>query len=188
VSKTIADMTAEIREVNVAKGWRPAEGGPGENTWGDYIALLHSEVSEALEAYRDHRLADATGRPAGVFIDGLAKPEGVGSELADVLIRLLDMADVFEHPPLTSHAELNSIYSAPVPATSFGDSMSWLHQRISDAWLDPMKLPMVLRRLVAVARKYEIDLDAEYERKIAYNRTRSFQHGGRTLAGEVGSA
>lgn len=122
---TIRELTDKVRRINIEKGWRPAEGGPGANTFGDYVALLHSEVSEALEAYRDHRLADATAdEPIGHGgTPILAKPEGVGSELADVLIRLVDMADVFG-----------------------------------------------------------IDLEREVTRKIAYNRTRPHQHGGRTLA------
>lgn len=132
--KTIPEITAEVRLINIEKGWRSAGGGPGGNTFGDYIALLHSELSEALEAYRDHRLADATGPREEVWtqekfqpavLEGYRepKPEGVGSELADVLIRLVDMCDVFG-----------------------------------------------------------IDLAAEYERKVTFNRTRPFQHGGRTLA------
>jgi NTP pyrophosphatase (non-canonical NTP hydrolase) len=123
--KTIPEMTAEVRAVNVQKGWRSADGGPGSNTFGDYIALLHSELSEALEAFRDWRLQDMTAAfPSDDAPKGaLPKPEGVGSEMADVLIRLLDMCDVFG-----------------------------------------------------------IDLQAEYERKVAYNRTRPYQHGGRTLA------
>jgi NTP pyrophosphatase (non-canonical NTP hydrolase) len=112
----LREMAIEVRDVNTALGWRE-EG----KTFGDYIALLHSELSEALEAYRDHRLADATDTERWNAA-GLCKPEGVGSELADVLIRLLDMADF-----------------------------------------------------------YGLDLAAEYQRKIAYNRSREFQHGGRTV-------
>jgi len=186
--KTLRQMTEEIRVVNVEKGWRPAGGGPGSNTLGDYIALLHSEVSEALEAYRDHRLEDAT--PVGTCAFGEcdnhpAKPEGVGSELADVLIRLLDMADVFG-VRVSGYEYLSDIREhRPDPrimVTTFGDWMAWLHYEIGGALMSADRLAVVLRTLVTVARRYGIDLDVEYARKIAYNRTRAFQHGGRTLA------
>jgi NTP pyrophosphatase (non-canonical NTP hydrolase) len=188
---TLGQITAEVREVNIAHGWRPAEGGPGENTWGDYIALMHSEVSEALEAYRDYRLTDAT-EPYDLIDpetgkDVPAKPEGVGSEFADVLIRLVDMADVFGIR-LSGYDHLTDLRAhAPdsrLSVVTFGDHMMWLHREISDAVLSPARLALVLRALDTIARKYGIDLEAEYVRKIAYNRTRVWQHGGRTLAGE----
>lgn len=138
--KTLREMALEVYDNNVKHGWR-GDGSPSRS-FVEEIALLHSEVSEALEAYRDHGLDDVT-MDAGsthLFKQGgtgccaicddlpdqgehaLPKPEGVGSELADVLIRLLDTA------------YFNGV-----------------------------------------------DLQQEYERKMAYNRTRPFRHGGKRI-------
>lgn len=106
---TITVMTQWVREVNERNGWhddaRPISAD---------IALLHSEVSEAYEAYRDGGL-DATVEYRNPVTDNYAivpkgdindytwrnqgivgKPLGVASELADILIRLLDTADRLE--------------------------------------------------------------------------------------------
>jgi NTP pyrophosphatase (non-canonical NTP hydrolase) len=72
-----------VYAVNEANGWFESD-----RTVGDDTALLHTEVSEMFEAYRDGGLGDQTAAPNA---DGTpVKPEGFGSEAADVLIRLLD--------------------------------------------------------------------------------------------------
>lgn len=74
-----ADFAKEIHENAVAHGFWD-----NERNFGEMIALIHSEASEALEAYREVPVQEPAYRDA----DG--KPEGWMVELADVIIRCLD--------------------------------------------------------------------------------------------------
>lgn len=66
----------------LSKGWHDMD--LPERSFGDIIALIHSELSEALEEYRaGHDPQEIYGQ-----VDG--KPEGIPIELADVLIRIFD--------------------------------------------------------------------------------------------------
>ena len=102
----IADTTQRIMNTNEMVGWNQ------KITFGEMMALLHSEVSEALEAWRVNGLRDTTR----VHVPGTAlpKPEGVGSEFADILIRLL----TFSHScgiDLINEVERKMDYNATRP-------------------------------------------------------------------------
>lgn len=79
---TIQELVTAAYNNAVDKGWHEQPRSIGEE-----IALIHSELSEALEEARDSRPLIEIYRKGDS-----PKPEGFPVELADAMIRIFDMA------------------------------------------------------------------------------------------------
>ncbi|GIM47007.1 hypothetical protein DNHGIG_25560 [Collibacillus ludicampi] len=74
----INELVKEAHQMAIDKGWYEEP-----RTFGEIIALVHSELSEALEDFRAGR------RINEIYYEG-DKPCGIPIELADVVIRIFD--------------------------------------------------------------------------------------------------
>jgi hypothetical protein len=74
----INEMATQIRTTAILHGWEETE-----RPMGDWIALAHTELSEAYEDHRNNHL------PEEIWYNEDGKPEGILVELADCIIRCL---------------------------------------------------------------------------------------------------
>ena len=179
----LAELQKEAHAIAVAHGWWDKE-----RTFGDLIALVHSELSEALEAYRWDGLAWQTATEQH-------PPEGVQFELADVVIRVADMAEHYNMGLVSVFPKWSDGYL--MPEAPFGEQIAFAHLLLTETYLlFQHGIPLVedvsaetweeaLCNCVAfiqrMAELYGIDLEAAIEAKMEYNRTRSYRHGGKVL-------
>jgi len=76
----LPSIQKEVHRLAIEKGWYETE-----RTIPELLCLIHSEISEALEEYRN-------GNDKFRIEDG-GKPSGLPIELADAIIRICDMAE-----------------------------------------------------------------------------------------------
>lgn len=152
-------------------GYRPMDGdlvatpegqaavSPIRRNFGEVLALIHSEVSEALEDYRDGRAPSETHYtwtlPANF-------PYRVTMTQGGWIVK----------GPLGTQQELDQ-----------GQFLNLL--RIHKVELKPAGIPSefadVIIRVLDACAAYGIDIDKAIAEKMAYNKTRPYKHGGRVI-------
>lgn len=140
------------------------------------IALLHSEISEAFEDYRNHKMELE-------FLER-GKPVGLPSEVADICIRIFDLYGRHSYynsePFIYLHDERlkgkkisNWIYKFH-RILYFVDDLSMPGKSYDFQTLDNL-----LGLICMFCDEFNIDLENAIEVKIAYNLGRPHMHGGK---------
>ena len=182
--KTWAQIAEEAYQLAKEKGWQDPP-----PTFKTAMALVHSEISEALEAWRQWGMRDATHNVPHFNEEtrmpgSISKPEGVPSEFADILIRMAHYAHLFsiDVPEKSWSGPVYDIHDDQ----EFLDDLDDMHNMISmvSEWrVSGLEFSAPFASAVIFLRHlsawWGIDLPTEYERKMAYNATRPHRHGGK---------
>lgn len=165
------DLNAAAARVHVAnqKWWvNPHTGERIERNPFEILALVHSELSEALEGERKSKMDDH-----------LPHRKMAEVEMADTMIRLLDCAGAWGCA-LTN-------FRQPLPITdNRGEAIYWMHCRIDfigqevpgefntkgDAEL-AYAISKAIHSVMSYCLAFEYDLLGAYEEKMAYNAKRA---------------
>ncbi len=93
--KSIKELQAEIHKINRDKGWWDTrvlfdkDGKPLPDSFLSLLMLVTTEVAEAAEEVRDGKIKTYFSEDEY----GNLKPEGFADELADVVIRIMDICE-----------------------------------------------------------------------------------------------
>lgn len=122
ITENLDMMARQAHMIAWQHGWHDEP----ERSFGDEVALVHSELSEMIEAFRKGE-NPYTGRITNddnyvKYVNSsesnyIPKPEGIVSEAADVIIRILDMAGRYNW-------NLEDVYKAKM---SYNDSRPMRH-------------------------------------------------------------
>lgn len=194
------ELAKEAHQIAVEHGWWSPE-----PSFGDLVALMHSELSEALEEYRaGNRIRPGQPTPMVYYSGGgyvatdttecCKKPEGIAVELADCIIRILDWMgkEQMDADKLMYESTQRVMPEVPkrINNTSFGNCISRWHLLLSLGYVhwcrEPgeyaaLRIALCMAEILDWAGKEGVDMEAIIREKMEYNKTRPYRHGGKLL-------
>lgn len=87
---TLNDLAKIVHENSVEHGWWE-----NERNFGELLMLIVTEVAEVMEDWRHGRSMNTVQWEVGPH-SGLPKPAGIPIELADIIIRVLDLCAAYD--------------------------------------------------------------------------------------------
>lgn len=171
----IRDLQKRAHATSKSKGWWDGvEGKPSPQCVLEKLCLVHTEVTEAYDEL-------SHGYRTSILVGANLKPVGLPIELADVAIRVADLAEALEidmgsemvrdaalkeqcfgFDPVLRILHTHKLISCAVEAVREGREPNLSH---IFAWVD------------LTAMSFGIDLARAIEIKVTYNETRPHRHG-----------
>lgn len=175
---TLEELLEGAHKLARSKGWWSYNDDiEREEIINEKLLLIHSELSEAVECWRNEAMSTWLAAPTVIGAPG--KPEGFWVEIADVVIRLADLMAWLKMEPTNEPGEavgMNIPYALMEAHACVTD--------LADCWAMGQGSPegsalanYLLRYLFAFAREHHNDLWVAINLKHKYNMTRSFRHG-----------
>jgi NTP pyrophosphatase (non-canonical NTP hydrolase) len=180
------DLSAESYRIAKEHGWHDEERSISALT-----LLMQSEVAEVIEEYRNNKGIGEVWYEIHHEVDGVHystkggpgnKPCGIPVEIADLVIRIADYCG-----KCSIDLELNCAKSPePEHTLDFEEWLARINYALSQAWAGNVPgiafwLGLATKYAFRTAKTYDIDLWAVIEEKTAFNKTRSYRHGGKKI-------
>lgn len=184
------ELAKAVHENAVAHGWWDEE-----RSFAEIVALIHSELSEALEEYRSGKpfvyFAIETIQRDGKVIPEIRtdygdgnytgeKPEGIVVELADVIIRILDYCGK-RGLDIEEAAEGRRIMA--FDKITLPELVTECHCLLSKAYKEEearsLYFAWCINLIAFWVKENGGDLDEAIVLKHEYNKTRPYRHGGK---------
>jgi NTP pyrophosphatase (non-canonical NTP hydrolase) len=189
----ISNIIREAHSIAVDKGWheRPVRGPDGTvdvDRLGSLLLLIHTEIGEAWECFQNQLYAQELLNE---------KPEGMIVELADVVVRVCDLAGALgATQPGEWIGDYNDVELSQLTSESESTDQEAFNamRSIVDQAVESMRigvngntnvllgeLGVLLAECQRMAAYHELDLTEAVRVKMAFNRTRPYRHGGKAI-------
>lgn len=163
----LRDLGIDVHQQAVKSGWYFDRVDDPETRLG-MLALIHSELSEALEAIRENQWEDYR------LDSNPNKPLGLPSEMGDVVIRGLDFC-VFFNMKIVEPLR-RPLSNERMSAKQAGAWIGSMHVFVTDEDLNGL-----IQQAYDFSARARFDLDNAIREKHQFNSTRSFRHGNKAL-------